>query len=1349
MSADHQITTVQNSSQEKSVSQPLIVAIGASAGGVEALETLFTLLPTDLNVTFIVVQHLSKDYESLMQQILDRKTKIPVETIEHQAPVIGRRVYVLPSGKDLQIDDNHFVLTNASSELPRRPIDLFFTSIAKEYRDNAVAVILTGTGVDGAIGCKQIHQSGGLVIVQNEQSAKFNGMPRAAIATGVADAIEPLEEIPNVLARYAAIVTGDETRREQFFKELNVEDQIKLLLHSSFQIDFGLYKSAMFERRLTRRMDIVGIQGKKNYLAMLENDPRELEELYYDLLIDVTEFFRDFRAFEELHDQLLPELTKLAAKRDVLRIWVCPCSTGQEAYSIAMLLDRLMAENNIDLDFKVFATDVSPRVLEFAQKGTYSREQLGTLSPPLVDIYFEDLGDQFRVRKQLRSKVIFAQHDVLQDAPFTNLDLVCCRNLLIYFKHEAQHKALSLFNFGLRSTGILFLGPSESVMGMESQFSLLSESANIYRKMNSVSLLKVNNGQPRTGLGVARKTRLTKLAANRSPLIDQGDNKLSNTYNCLLNQFISSGFLIDENRNVLHIFGDAASYFEVSAGQTTRSMLDLLPPTILTAVDTALNRVSVDPEFVADTVIETKDYDCQVTVQCVENDPLRSRIVKLAKRPQQTGIDGTSDAGSLTNLRIEADKELADELRLTKQQLHESMIHLRSLNEEFQSTNEELIASNEELQSTNEELRSVNEELCSVNSEHQLKIAELMELTDDMDNLLDSIKVDTIFLDCELRIRKFTLGLAEIFDLVEHDIGRRIDRLVHGLRNIPLVDHLKEVLRSRNSIELEVQNERGKWYLMRLLPYWSSGIVDGVVLTLVDIESIKQTEIKLSELSDVVRYSDDAILKTTLDGIIQTWNHGAEELFECIADAAVGSHICEFALEESSRQQMLDALDRINNGTRCDHLEIKATSPSFDEPIDVQMSLAPIYNSVDEVIASSVVIRDFSKQKQAELANLKAVQQRDQFLAMLSHELRNPINAMMSALGVFRVSQSPEDHKTARDTIDYQSNRLSSMLGDLLDVSRITHDKIKLKLEVNDFNQLTNEAIRCVEGRFAENAQTLDVVLSEETLVVSADADRIVQAQVNLLINASKYTPEGGNIRVHVFRNDDAVVFEVQDDGDGIPQELVENIFEVFFQADQSLDRQSGGMGLGLPLVKNIIESHGGTVAATSEGAGMGSSFTIQLPLCKDAAAIAVHSDKTDHMDAQEVDADLSGLKILLVEDNDSTRSMVKVYFECFGATVFEASNGLQGIEKYRESQPDVCVLDIGLPDCNGYEVAQQIREEASQPHALIALTGYGMAQDKEKTDEAGFDLHIVKPVDPEEVLTSILQLVKTSKVCK
>lgn len=1318
----------------------IVVGIGSSAGGVEALESLFSILPAKLGMAYIVVQHLSPNFESLMPQILSRRSRMPVHEIQHKQKLERDNVYVLPSGKDLIVSNGVlYVRDQDSSVAVRKPIDSFFSSLANDVGPNAVAIVLSGTGNDGSRGIREVHDAGGLVIVQSEYSAKFNGMPRAAIHTGIVDSIASIDEIPDSLIRFSELVLSDsrDSKSAMFARTMDVEKRLYHLLHNQFGIDFDLYKSDMFGRRVQRRMCLVKELDFETYLTRLNTDPAELKRLYSDLLIGVTEFFRDIEAFHELRLRVLPPMLDAAAESGEFRVWIAPCATGEEAYSIAIIIDEILESRPYDLDVKIFATDVNGDCIEFASRGVYPSECVGNVTEERLHRYFEETDEGYRVTPTLRKKIVFAQHNLLDDAPFTKLNLVTCRNLLIYLKPEAKKKILTLFNFSLHSDGVLFLGPSESLAGLAHEFRIINDKWRIFRKIRSVQLSSVT-------LSANAPTKPALPSAPERARISNSD--LISVYDGILSDYMPPGLLINGDNQIVHIFGTATDFLEFKPGRPAADFLPLLPTAFRVAVANGIKRVTVDSKPVIYSGIQWEDKEGQkqaykITVKTANvPSPSAKFLVTFEQTPtliRSAEANPTADFSSSKDERIEV---LEEQLQTTRDSLHDSILELKTANEEMQGANEELIASNEELQSTNEELHSINEELYTVSSEHQRKITEMTEMTDDMENLLDSIQVDTIFLDRELKVRKFTLGIAKTFRLIPQDVGRHIDSFNHELLHDDLVGLVESVVVVKKMIEEEVQDKTGNWYLMRLLPYNSRGQVDGVLLTLIDITKIKETEQKLAELSEVVQSSEDAIFRITPDGIIRTWNRGSEMLFSHTANYIVGKSIHVLSLEDEGKNVMEEALELIRKGNRIEHIQLKAVRRN-GQGVDVQMSVSPIYDSEKKLTAASIVLRDFTQQKNNEATSLDAVRRRDQFLAMLSHELRNPIAAIMNALAVLRTKESTDDKDgAARRVIERQAKQLARLLDDLLDVSRITYDKVKLDVQHVNVVALADEVVECIEGRLAEKQQSLTLEMPDQPIYIDADAARIVQAQVNLLVNATKYTPSKGNIRYSVSALDDSVVIEVEDDGEGMNEELKKRVFEVFVQAHQPLDRNVGGMGLGLPLVRMIANAHQGSISADSSGPGKGSKFTLTLPLSK------IEPAETEIQTAVPSIDSLKCRKLMLVEDSDGAREMLAEFLDIEGFEVAAAANGIAAVETFKTFEPAICVIDLGLPDLNGFEVVKKIRSMEHRSDLLIALTGYGQEKDKLDTKKAGFDLHLVKPINPELLVNTILRAMASAQ---
>lgn len=1308
----------------------LVVGIGASAGGVEALEQLFSHIDEKPGYAIIVVQHLSPNFKSLMPQIISRRTKMPVTSAEHGMQIVPNHVYILPAGQELLVHNGRITLKERPiGTQVSLAINHFFRSLAQDCGHRAVAVVLSGTGTDGSSGIIDIHEAGGFVIVQSEESAKFNGMPRAATDSGIADVVVGVHQIPEVLRRLDETLHSEGNGDEILAAIEDEAAKILKLLRSKFAIDFSHYKTAMFNRRLQRRLMLS--QEHRNdisgYVKRIEQDPSELDRLFSDLLIGVTQFFRDPEAFEILRKEVLPEMLQRKASSGEFRVWIAPTATGEEAYSVAIMIDEVMQELNLDLAVKIFATDAHRESIDFASRGIYPIERLTNVSEKRRERYFRENEDGFHICRHIRKMVVFAEHNVLSDAPFTGLDLICCRNLLIYLKQAAQHRLISLFNFGLKGSGVLFLGPSESVSDLIDEFEPINKKWRFYSKVGSIRPSKLQ-------LGTNAATRVRN--PPREPET-QSEGHWIDVYDQLIDDFMPPSLLVTPDHQIEHVFAGASKFLSMREGRPSTDVLQMLPDSLRVAVANGIKRAGEDG-----TRIVYAGLQCEIAGEMstyrVTIKPTRNRksrrtdfLVSFADSAIEllSELETEVDAGFAN---IERVLSLEDELRDTRESLHASIQELKSANEEMQSTNEELIASNEELQSTNEELHSVNEELYTVNSEHQRKITELTELTDDMENLLDSIRVDTIFLDKHLKLRKFTLGIARTFRLIPQDVGRRIDSFNHDLQHTGLVNDIQSVLDSESALEKEVQDLTGAWYLMRLLPYTSRGRVDGVLLTLIDISPMKAAEQKLAEFSEIVEVSDDAIFKVDNSGIVRTWNRGARALYGYLDTDVIGKRFSFLASNREDAQILEEALNNAASNTPLEHVHMNHVRQD-GERIAVSITISSIVTLNGESNGASIVIRDITEQKRAQEKVQDAVKRRDEFLAILSHELRNPLAAIRNAESLLREERlDAETIVEARDVVNTQLKHLTRLLDDLLDVARVTNDKLILHLEVVDLKKSMIEATECVQHRIDEKSQQLYVETPKDPICVLGDAGRLQQAQVNLLVNACKYTPHGGRIQFKSEQQGNQAVITIMDEGIGVSPDLAESIFELFIQSEQALDRSQGGMGLGLPLVKMIATAHGGTVELIDRQDTTGSVFRLTLPITTQSVSTIEPQRPLQFEQA----------RLLLIEDNDAIRTMLAKSLQLKGLEVAAACDGREGIEMLTQMQPEIAVIDIGLPDINGYEITRQIRSmPEGQDLMMIAVTGYGLAEDKQKAVDAGFDAHMVKPVDPDELLTKIASL--------
>lgn len=1308
-----------------------IVGIGASAGGLEALEDFFREVSTNTHVAFVVVQHLSPDFPSMMDELLARVTSIPISVIANAMRIEPGQIYLLPANQEVVCAGGRLILSERS---PNRelsyPIDQFLRSLADDAGDRAIAVILSGTGTDGARGIVHIHDNGGVVISQEPSSAKFDGMPRAAYDTGVVDLVAVPSNMPSAISNYTLNPVSTRTLASPLHQSPRMEGPIYTALHllkAHCGVDFTDYKTTTIGRRIQRRALLSHHPDLDVYVEALKKDPSEVKRLYQDLLIGVTSFFRDQEVFAQLEEKVIPKLMEGLGPLDEFRAWTAGCASGEEAYTIAILIHEYLERTGESRPAKVFATDVHEGSLQTASRGVYQEESLSRLTPERRERYFIHRSDGFHVSGELRKMVVCVPHNMIRDAPFTRIDLVTCRNALIYFTPHAQNKALALLHFALKRHGVLCLGPSETLSELENEFSTIDEKAKIYRKSRDIPV-PVVTGTPNvpSKLDMSRAIPMTKQSA--------GTRDLFQAYDAVLNTFMPAGFLVAGNRDLIHVFEGGSRFLQAKDGRVSNDVLDHIHHDLRTTLATALRRhYELGQRAIYENIaceFEGEERPIRLTVRrlktAIEAEELFFVQFEVQSKDVATApaVD-TRDASGANN---DAVVEMEQELELARDSLQSTIEQFQTTNEELQATNEQLIASNEELQSTNEELHSVNEELYTVNAEHQRKIEELTELTADMDNLLATTNVHTVFLDRELRIRRFTPGIAAAFNLIPQDVGRRIDSFTYNLVDADLLEEIEQVLHSESPFEREVCNRTDQWYLMRILPYRSGRRVDGVVLTLIDITKLKAAERRLAELSEIVEHSDDAIIRLANDGIITTWNAGAEKLFGFRSTDVVGQSVSMLVPDDLRDESEVIFYQTIEGGA-VDRFETKRRC-SDGSDLDVALTLSPIRNESGDVVGASEIIRDVTARKVAEQEVRNAVQNRDRFLAVLSHELRNPMAAVLNATAVLHEPAIEQDLSTeAKGIIDQNVRHVSRLLDDLLDLSRFTHNKILLNRQVLDLNAMVNEVVGCVRPLIREKDQEFVVQTESTSICVDGDPDRIRQAQINLLVNAAKYTPPDGKIIYSLRSDGDEVVIGVEDDGIGMSADFLEHIFEPFMQSEQSLDRSQGGMGLGLPLVKMIVEAHGGRITVNSDGNGKGSEFIVRLPRTN-LRPIPARSPRVDLNE---------GRRIVVVEDNAGIRKMLRASLELKGFEVKTACNGRDGFEAVTDFAPDVALLDVGLPDITGYELARMIREQPKLDDVLlVAVTGYGRESDQAKAMEAGFDVHLVKPIRVDELLSSI-----------
>jgi len=1317
-----------------------IVGIGASAGGLEAIEAFFDQVPADSGLAFVVVQHLSPDFKSMMDELLARHTMLPIHRVTDGMPVRPNAVYLIPPKKEMILANGRLLLSDKDPEQGLTlPIDIFFRSLAQDAGSRSIAVVLSGTGSDGSRGICDIHDAGGFVVVQDRESARFDGMPKSAAETGVADLILPPAQMPAALLTYTKHPNAADwtARLPEDAALLEGIDAILQLLRKHHDIDFSHYKRTTVMRRVHRRLLMNQITDLDDYVARLREDPKELNSLYKDLLIGVTKFFRDAEAYQRLAADVLPQLLVNVRAGQELRIWVAGCATGEEAYSIAILVHEQLEALKRPLSVKIFATDVHQTSLNAASAGTFSEAALSELSPERLERYFRRTNGGLQVVPELRQMIVFAPHNIIKDAPFTKIDLVTCRNLLIYFEPTAQKKALSLFHFALNTGGVLMLGPSESPGELSDEFHALDDRWKLYRKRREKRLPADMRLPLPPAYAQTPAARGVELAASpQSP----PTRALLRAYDEMLKDFAPPCLLVNEQRELVQSFSGAFAYLQWRDGRPSADVLDLILPELKLPLSTALQQTAKKQAVVEMSGISITRGDSpehvKLTVKPIADRQLESSYFLVTFEPQQPRPlrpVGPEVAISVADISREHLLSLEQELASSRETLQATIEEMETSNEELQATNEELVASNEELQSTNEELHSVNEELYTVNAEYQKKIAELTELSADMDNLLVHTDVGVIFLDRQFCLRKFTPKFAEAFHLLPVDVGRRIDNFAHNFVDLDLLKHARQVLSDEVPFESEVRDVSGRSLFLRILPYRSKQQVQGLVLTLIDISRLRQAERGLHLMSRIFHEGVDPIVLEDMHGRIVDVNAEAVRVFGWTREELLGQRI-DILIPENQRQAARELRTRCRERGGLRNVETVTRNKSGEEmPVLVTLSL--LTDQSGEPVAIASVAKDITDRKRAERLHREAVTRRDQFLAMLSHELRNPLNAVLNAtylLDRLSTREFPANVHNACAIIQRQTLQMSRLLDDMRDVSRVTQGKIEMRREVVDLTPFVEDAAQALRPQLEARGQTLELENSHTPVPVEGDPARLLQILENLLTNAIKYTPPGGRIRLGLAREDGEAVLRVRDNGRGIPPHMLEAVFDLFVQLDDTLDRADGGMGLGLTLVRTLVSMHGGTVTAHSDGPHRGAEFVVRLPITTKEPPPAPDSQPSAGTLAQ---------RILLIEDNADSREMLLAILKFDGYDVSVACDGREGLAALRTLRPDVAIVDIGLPGLNGYEVAQQVRLDPQLQHVyLIALTGYGRAEDCEAVRRAGFDVHLVKPLKPDEI-TRVLSL--------
>ena len=868
-----------------------VVGIGASAGGLAAFEAFFSGMPADADpgMAFVLVQHLAPDHKSILSDLIRRYTRMQVFEVEDGMVVRPNCAYIIPPNCDMAFLNGALqLLQPAAPRGQRLPIDFFFRSLAQDQHERAIGIVLSGTGSDGTQGVRAIKGEGGMAMAQNSASTEFDGMPRSAVATGLIDFELPPAEMPAQLMAYAVRAFGKLPRATPSAapKTENALKKIFVLLRAQTGHDFSQYKPSTINRRIERRMAVHQVNSIDDYIKYLGQTPVEVEALFRDLLIGVTNFFRDPEAFQVLEERVIPQLFEGKPAGAVVRVWTAGCSTGEEAYSIAILLVERMAAIKANYTVQLFATDIDSRAIATARAGLYPASIVADVSPERLARFFtiEPDGNAYRIHKSIRDLLIFSEQDVIKDPPFSRLDLISCRNLLIYMGAELQKRLIPLFHYALRSDGMLFLGTSEGVGEFDALFGVIDRKAKLYRRQPDFQ------GQPRSALSrLLPPLTALEIAVHRGTLKPAVRDRLplrEIAEQAMLLQVAPAGALVNEQGDILYLHGRSGMFLEPAPGEVgVSNILKMAREGLRPGLTNALHRAVGTKEVARAFHLSVKTNGhytlvnlsvCRVAPRGVPGDGhdpaagldaplylvlLEEALQGEAGHPAALAADGPAHGGAVddTEARIAALRQelrAKDEyLQSTHEELESSNEELKSSNEEMQSVNEELQSTNEELETSKEELQSVNEELATVNNELQTKVADLSRANNDMNNLLAGTGIGTVFVDHQLRILRFTPAVAQIINLILTDVGRPVAHIVSNLVGYDrLVADTQAVLDTLVVKEVEVQSASGQWFTMRIQPYRTlDNVIEGAVISFIDISRVKQVQAELARIAELAR----------------------------------------------------------------------------------------------------------------------------------------------------------------------------------------------------------------------------------------------------------------------------------------------------------------------------------------------------------------------------------------------------------------------------------------------------------------------------------------------------------------
>ena len=1163
----------------------LIAALGASAGGLEALEKFFNHMPADAGIGFIVVQHLAPDHPSALVQLLSRHTKMKVEQAKDSTEVVPNRIYIIPPNATLTIKNNHLQVTSPDQARGHRtPIDALFRSLAEDQGENAVCIMLSGTGTDGTLGLAAIKEYGGMAMAQSLETAKYDAILRSAIGTGLVDHILPVEEMPAKLLEYAShlnLTNGKaDGLREQIVAHIN---RIHFLLRRRAGHDFSQYKQSTITRRVQRRMKALQIESIEQYLQTLESQPDEVDRLFKDLLIGVTQFFRDPEAFEALAREVIPKLFEGKAAGAQVRACVVGCATGEEAYTLAILLSEHAATLQDPPAIKIFATDIDERGLEMARRGRYPESIAEHVSEERLQRFFAKQDGAYRVNRELRELCLFTNHSFIKDPPFSRLNLISCRNVMIYLASDLQRKIIPLFHYALRADGYLFLGPSESASSHPAMFRTIDKKHRIYQRREGQA-----HGTPIFPLANGKGFKQT----NRNQPIAQ-DEKLRQFERIILQKYRPACVVVQENGDVEYFSGQTGRYLEPAIGSPSSNVINMAREGLRIPLRTALHQAVTTRERVVQKQVsiqtDGRENYIDLTVEPMPQFQAANLFmivfedaVTLAQQtvhPPHVSADGSE----------ETIRHLEGELRAAQEYAQSAFEELETSNEELQSANEEYQSTNEELETSKEELQSFNEELETVNGELNRKVTELDHINGDLQNLLNSTQIATIFLDRELRIRSFTPAAGSVFRLIPGDMGRPLTDLAAQLANLDLLTEAQAVLKDLVPRTRHLTGPTGKHFQMQVLPYRSvRDVIDGVVITFTDVTQLTQAEQVSRDAQiyaqNIVETIREPLLILDADLRIKSANRSFYTSFQVRADSTLNQLVYDLG----NKQWDIPELRRLLNEVLPQEKSLEDYEVEHEFPNLGKRTMLLNAREVSQQNAGARLIllaiediterksREFSRTKE-ELQSLseKLMKTQEDQLRRIARDLHDDLAQQLSIMEMDLQSlrnAPPADSQEVARRLEPIIHRMGALSNEVSALSHQLHPTVleDLGLEM---------ALRNLVEEF-ERVHHLTVHLSTDLdqPIPPPVATALYRIAQEALRNITKHAP-GSQITILASQTPDTMRLLVEDTGPGF---------------DVKAMRRKGG--LGIVSMRERARQIGGVVEIRSRP-GAGTQITVIVPL--------------------------------------------------------------------------------------------------------------------------------------------------------